>query len=218
MPSGRVPDKRCKPCKIGSVFLNAGTQNLRKGLHLLYQAWKQLQPQADKAALQLIGKMELPESLRRGLPGDVQIEGSIPHRELLNRYQEASVFVLPSLADGFGMVVTEAMSRGLPVITTENTGAADLITHGENGFVIPANDAEALHHQMNWCIENRHRLPEMGRKAVETARSWQWSDYRAELAARCVIRLRSGRSISGTEALRTKGQPPRHSSLQYRLN
>ena len=174
------PKPQTEPDRV--TFLNAGTQNLRKGLHLLYRAWERLAPPPDTAALQLIGAMTLPESLRQGLPGAVQIEDSIPHDELMRRYREASVFVLPSLADGFAMVVTEAMSRGLPVITTENTGAADLITHGENGFVLPANDVEALAQQMRWCVDNKHRLPDIGRRAVETARNWQWSDYRAELA------------------------------------
>lgn len=174
------PKPQTEPDRV--TFLNAGTQNLRKGLHLLYRAWKRLAPASDAAVLQLIGTMTLPESLRQGLPGAVHIENSIPHDELMRRYRDASVFVLPSLADGFAMVVTEAMSRGLPVITTENTGAADLITHGENGFILPANDIEALTRQMKWCIKNKHRLPEIGRQAVETAREWQWGDYRAELA------------------------------------
>lgn len=163
-------------------FLNAGTQDIHKGSHLLYEAWRRLAPDSGEAALQLIGKMNLGEHLRQGLPGDVRCEESIPHEELMHRYQDASVFIIPSLADGFGMVVTEAMSRGLPVITTENTGAADLITHGENGFVIPANDVEALVQQTRWCIENKHRLPEIGRRAVEIARKWQWSDHRRRLA------------------------------------
>jgi glycosyltransferase involved in cell wall biosynthesis len=174
------PKPQSEPERV--TFLNAGTQNLRKGLHLLYKAWERLAPDPDTAALQLIGKMELPEHLRKGLPGTVQCEDSIPHEELMDRYRNASVFVLPSLADGFAMVVTEAMSRGLPVITTENTGAADLITHKENGLIIPANDIEALTQQMKWCIENKHRLPGIGAKAVETAREWQWSDYRREFA------------------------------------
>ena len=174
------PKPQAEPDRV--AFLNAGTQSLRKGLHLLYQAWERLALDSDTAALQLIGRMTLPESLRQGLPGAVHIEDSIPHDELMDRYREASVFVLPSLADGFAMVVTEAMSRGLPVITTENTGAADLITHGENGFVLPANDVEALVQQMKWCVENKHRLPDIGRRAVETARNWQWSDHRRKLA------------------------------------
>jgi glycosyltransferase involved in cell wall biosynthesis len=174
------PKPQTEPDRV--TFLNAGTQNLRKGLHLLYRAWERLAPPPDAAALQLIGKMELPESIRRGLPGAVHIEDSIPHDELMRRYRDVSVFVLPSLADGFGMVVTEAMSRGLPVITTENTGAADLIVHSENGFVLPANDVEALTQQMRWCIDNKHRLTAIGRRAAETARDWQWSDYRRDLA------------------------------------
>lgn len=174
------PKRQSVPDRV--TFLNAGTQNLRKGLHLLYEAWERLAPEPSVAALQLIGTMVLPESLRQGLPGAVHCEDSIPHEELMDRYRDASVFVLPSLADGFAMVVTEAMSRGLPVITTENTGAADLITHGQNGFVVPANDVEALGEQMRWCIENKHRLPEIGRRAVETAEQWQWNDYRAALA------------------------------------
>jgi len=163
-------------------FLNAGTQDVHKGSHLLYEAWHRLSPESDEASLQLIGRMNLSEHLREDLPGAVRCEASIPHDDLMDRYRNASVFVLPSLADGFAMVVTEAMSRGLPVITTENTGAADLITHGENGFVLPANDVEALTQQMRWCIENKHRLPEIGRRAVETARNWQWSDHRRALA------------------------------------
>jgi glycosyltransferase involved in cell wall biosynthesis len=189
------PKPQIEPDRV--TFLNAGTQNLRKGLHLLYRAWERLAPPPDTAALQLIGAMTLPESLRQGLPGAVHIEDSIPHDELMRRYREASVFVLPSLADGFAMVVTEAMSRGLPVITTENTGAADLITHGETGFVLPANDVKALTQQMRWCVNNKHRLPDIGRRAVETARNWQWSDYRAELAR--VIKEK-------TEAYHTKRQ------------
>lgn len=165
------------------TFLNAGTQNLRKGMHLLYDAWRQLKLSPNKARLWLIGRMELPESLRRGLPGDVSISDSIPHRDLMERYKKASVFVLPSLADGFGMVITEAMSRGVPVITTENTGGPDIITHGEDGFIIPPNDIDALKAQMQWCIEHKHQLPDIGTRAVETARSWQWSDYEDAIAA-----------------------------------
>jgi glycosyltransferase involved in cell wall biosynthesis len=174
------PKPQTEPDRV--VFLNAGTQSLRKGMHLLYEAWRTASFDASDAALWLIGRMTLPESARQGLPGDVTISGSIPHEELMDRYKEASVFVLPSLADGFGMVITEAMSRGLPVITTDNTGGADVIEHGKNGFVVPAGDVDALVNQMQWCKDHKHRLPEIGAKAAETARDWQWADYRRALA------------------------------------
>ena len=97
-------------------------------------------------------------------------------------YAEASVFVLPSLADGFGMVISEAMSRGLPVIATENTGAADVIEPSITGFVIPTGDEEALKSQMRWCVEHSDLLSQIGANAREAAAKWQWSDYRRALS------------------------------------
>ena len=164
------------------IFLNAGTQNLRKALHLLYRAWRTCNFSANEAELWLIGKMNLPEVLRKDLPGRVMIKDSIPRSELMELYRQASVFVLPTLADGFGMVITEAMSRGVPVITTENSGGPDVIDHEENGFIIPAGQEEALVKQMQWCVRNKHLLNAIGGAAWEKAASWQWADYRKSVS------------------------------------
>jgi glycosyltransferase involved in cell wall biosynthesis len=82
------------------VFLNAGTQNLRKGLHLLYRAWRSTQFRHDEAELWLVGKMLLPEELRRDLPGRVRIIDSVPHEQLMELYLSASIFVLPRCVTG----------------------------------------------------------------------------------------------------------------------
>jgi glycosyltransferase involved in cell wall biosynthesis len=113
----------------------------------------------------------------------------MPHRELMQLYREASVFVLPSLADGFGMVITEAMSRGLPVIATDHTGALDLIDHGRSGFVLPAGDVQALCAQMRWCVEHSEELLSIGARAIEAATRWQWSDYQRALCSTIRRRL-----------------------------
>lgn len=176
------------------VFLNAGTQSLRKGIHLLLRAWRSLNLSEDVAELWLVGKMLLPESLRRDLPGKVRILNSIPHADLMRLYQEASVFVLPSLADGFAMVITEAMSRGLPVIGTDHTGALDVIEHGQTGWVIPAGDEDALRAQMLWCVAHREELPGIGKRAARRAAQWQWSDYRSSLSAKVRRRLEEQRT------------------------
>ena len=104
-------------------------------------------------------------------------------------YKQASVFVLPSLADGFAMVISEAMSRGVPVITTENTGGPDVITPGKDGWIVPAGDEEALVNQMKWCVENKHQVEEVGIKAIERAKQWQWSDYRAAVAQKIKLKI-----------------------------
>jgi glycosyltransferase involved in cell wall biosynthesis len=179
------------------IFLNAGTQSATKGLHLLYRAWRELKFRETDAELWLVGKMVLPEALRRDLPGRVRIMNSLPHTELMQLYSQAAVFVLPSLADGFGMVVTEALSRGLPAIVSTTTGAADLIEHGKTGFVIPPQDEHALQEQMRWCVEHRDRLPIMGREAADRAARWQWDDYRRSFAAVIRRRLRDARDVIG---------------------
>lgn len=160
------------------IFLNAGNQNLRKALHLLYKAWRECAFAETEAELWLIGKMELPEELRRDLPGKVVIKNNIPHSELMELYKQVDVFVLPTLADGFGMVISEAMASGVPVITTENSGGPDIITHMENGWIVKAGELEPLVQQLRWCVANRDRLAGFGRAAHQKAKSWQWSDYR----------------------------------------
>ena len=65
------------------------------------------------------------------------------HIKLAEHLRSADIFILPSLEDGFAMVVSEALSCGLPVITTPHTGASDLITSGQNGEVVPVRDAQA---------------------------------------------------------------------------
>ena len=89
--------------------------------------------------------------------------------------------IFPTLSDGFGMVVTEAFARGLPVITTDRAGASDLVRTRENGLIIRAGDTEAILAALRWCLDDRAKLAAMSLAALETARSWQWSDYRCAL-------------------------------------
>lgn len=85
-------------------------------------------------------------------------------------YAKSSVLVHPSLSDGFGYVVAEAMASGIPVIVTENTGAADLVVDGENGYVVALRDVPALRERLLFLANNPARLRRMGAAARETAR------------------------------------------------
>jgi glycosyltransferase involved in cell wall biosynthesis len=89
--------------------------------------------------------------------------------------------------------VTEAFAQGLPVITTNRAGAADLVKHGVNGLIIPAGDVNALAEALDWCITHRLELKNMRQAALETAASWQWSDYRLAL----IENLRDGLIAAG---------------------
>jgi glycosyltransferase involved in cell wall biosynthesis len=83
-------------------------------------------------------------------------------------YGSSSVLVHPSMTDGFGYVVAEAMCSGIPAIVTRNTGAASLIADGYNGFVVPPGDAEAIHDRLEFLADHPVRAHEMGRAARAT--------------------------------------------------
>ena len=92
------------------------------------------------------------------------------------------MLILPSLFEGFGLVILEAMAAGLPVITTHNTGGPDVIGEGKEGFVVPAGDAEALREKMEWFIKNPEKTKEMGKAAHRKAKEFTWERYGAEYA------------------------------------
>jgi glycosyltransferase involved in cell wall biosynthesis len=170
-------------------FLWAGTFSIRKGAHYLLQAWRQLNS-ISGARLDVFGAMGLPSALLSDLSSSVHISGTVPRSQLEAIYHQADVLVFPTLCDGFGMVVTEAFAQGLPVITTNRAGAADLVRHGVNGLIIPAGDAVALSEALDWCITHRQELKAMRQAALETAASWQWSDYRQVLVETLLDGLR----------------------------
>jgi glycosyltransferase involved in cell wall biosynthesis len=163
-------------------FIWAGGFAVHKGAHHLLEAWKGIDP-AAKAELDIFGHWRLPERLRADLPRSIRFHGPVPQAELFRRFEDADILVFPTLSDGFGMVVTEAFAHGLPVITTDRAGAADLVRHGENGFVVGAGDVPQLIATMRWCIDHRAALWSMRSNALRTAADRPWAAYRADLTA-----------------------------------
>jgi glycosyltransferase involved in cell wall biosynthesis len=162
----------------------AGAFQLRKGAHVLVSA---LQGHPC-LRVDVYGSVQLPGDAQAAAGGLV-FHGPSPQPRVFAAMEAADVLVFPTLSDGFGLVVVEAFAHGLPVITTESAGAAELVRHGENGLVIPAGDPAALREALQWCLDNRLRLHEMRAAALATAKAWQWSDYRPALMAQLAPRL-----------------------------
>jgi glycosyltransferase involved in cell wall biosynthesis len=173
----------------------AGPFSVRKGAHLLIEAWRRLAP-GGEAALDIYGALLLPEKAWHPAPPGVTFHGSVPQQALSAAYAASDVLILPTLSDGFGMVITEAMSRGVPAIVTDQAGAADLLRDKENGLLIPAGDVEAIVEALRWCLDHRERMAGLGEAALDTAKGWQWSDYRAALYATVTVELgRQGKRL-----------------------
>ena len=167
----------------------AGNVSIGKGAHYFIDAWRTLNMQ-NRARACVYGSIALPDRILRPTPEGIDFKGSVPRQDLLRVFETADVLVFPTLSDGFGMVVTEAFSRGLPVITTDKAGASALVEQGRNGLIIPAADAAALAEALRWCLDNRGALYQMRFDALATARRWQWIDYRRALIAKITDGLR----------------------------
>jgi glycosyltransferase involved in cell wall biosynthesis len=116
-------------------------------------------------------------------------------------YKEATLLVFPTLCDGFGMVVAEALAHGVPVITTPNAGAADLIVEGRNGFLVPPGETALLAERIGWCLDHADDLAAMREEAQATAGRWTWPDFRAEFRNQLFPLLNSSSILLAPEPL-----------------
>ena len=159
--------------------LFVGALSQRKGLSYLMGAAGHL---GSKIELTLIGRRisecrPLDAALRthRWIP-------SISHGALLEEMSRHDVMVFPSLFEGFGLVILEAMSQGLPVIATPNTAAADFVNDGDDGFIVPIRDADAIASKLEMLTLDRDLLAAMSQAAIRTAAAHSWEQYRRGIA------------------------------------
>ncbi len=181
-PTPLAPDQLPREPGVPVRILYAGAVAVHKGVHYLLEAWKALAP-GRHAELHLCGTNSLPTAILADLPANVFVHGQVSRDEVFRRYRESALLAFPSLCDGFGLVVPEALSQGLPVVTTVNAGAAMMIEEGRNGFVIPAADAQALASRLEWCLAKPAALHAMRPAALEAAAAYSWDRYRATLRA-----------------------------------
>jgi len=116
---------------------------------------------------------------------------SLPHSDVLRVMREHDVLLFPSLFEGFGLVITEAMSQGTPVITTDRTAGPDVITDGRDGWIIPAGDTNALQRQVEALLHQPDHIAAAGEAARQTAANRPWANYGSELARRISAMLAS---------------------------
>ena len=161
----------------------------RKGLKFLLKALAQL---GDfKIQLNLAGGysdkspeyaqlMELIE--KNNLYEIVKIHGFLNHERLPALYSEADIFVLPSLSEGYGMALAEAMAFGLPVVASNVAAIPEMITHNENGLLVDPKNPQALALAIRQLIEDAQLRTRMSRANIEKAKTLPtWADFEATL-------------------------------------
>lgn len=173
----KVFEKITNNRKLKLLFVGGLSQ--RKGIANLFAAVNEFK---DQVTLTVVGKRISNDCrpLNEELAKHNYIE-SLPFQEVLNLMGEHDIFVFPSLFEGFGLVITEAMSQGLPVITTINTAGGDLIEHGENGWLVEPGNTEALIALLADLIKTPEQIVDVAKAALQTAKKRPWSVYSQEV-------------------------------------
>lgn len=139
-----------------TTFLFSGSLIRRKGVDLLAVAFQRLLADGCRVKLILLGTGELQEKLTKAFKFEddsVEFMGFKDWDELPFQYRRADVLCVPSRYDGWALVVPEGLAAGLPVISTDQTGAAlDLIRDRDNGWVIRSGDSDELYKAMRNAV------------------------------------------------------------------
>jgi glycosyltransferase involved in cell wall biosynthesis len=156
------------------TVLAVGTHDLRKGTPYLLEAWRRAA--IPDAELHLVGNLRLAKSFLDRYAGLFRHWRHVAKADLGARYAAADVLAFPTLGDGFGLVIQEAMCCGTPVITTPCGGGPECIEDGVDGWIVPPRDIDALVERLRFCAANRDAVFEMGRRARARAERWTWRD------------------------------------------
>jgi starch synthase len=155
----------------------AGQISLRKGIPYLLQAFAKVRHPHKRLRLMGGGMTpEFREFVGRFPLESVEFIGPVPQTELAAIMAASHVLVLPSVEDGFGLVMNQAMACGCPVIASTNTGGEDLFADGEQGFIVPARDPDALADRLQRLIDEsglQQRFSQAALGLIHTFGGWE---------------------------------------------
>jgi len=172
-----------KPSKKVRLFF-AGRLEPSKGIHYLFEALSKFDSGAFDLTLAGVWTQGFREFVMSRWRVHFSELGFLSRPALLNAYHQYDVFVFPSLHEGLALALLEAMGAGLPIAASDRSGAADLITDGQEGFTFKAASAESIVNTLNRVLSCRDQLVEMGRLARRRARAASWPNYRNTLVER----------------------------------
>jgi len=154
-----------------------GSLNQRKGITYLLDALSQM----NNVELTIVTRGIYDESLIQNYSFPIHVVIDVPHEKLQDELHKAHCFVLPSILEGFGQVILEAMATGIPVIATENTAAIDIIENNVDGFITPIRDIQAIKESLEKLQSDFSFTQAMGKAAYEKAKIFTWEKFRTDL-------------------------------------
>ena len=164
-----------RPLKL----LFVGSLSQRKGIANVLEAVDKL---GNNVSLTIVGHKvsDVCVPLNDGLKKHIWMP-SLSHSAILDLMRKSDVLLFPSLFEGFGLVITESMSQGTPVITTDRTAGKDFIENNVNGWIVNAGSTQSLRAAIEGILNNPATVARVGLAAQKTAASRTWFNYQMEL-------------------------------------
>ena len=145
----------------------------QKGIPDLLAAWRMVHERYPDWQLDIYGEGEHKEELLAAVSElNANIEIHNPTHSILEKYRQSAMLVLTSLYEPFGLVIPEAMSCGLPVVSFEGDGPCSIITDGKDGFLVKDRNIHAFANRICQLIANRELRLQMGQAAVQSAQHY----------------------------------------------
>ena len=175
-------------------FICVGSLTLRKGHQYLFRAFKKVKAVLPNAELICIGGIRPDFKIEfRKWRGDFEHLSAVPHKKLAEILTNCSAFVFPSLEEGFARVLSEAMSAGLPILASYESGATTIIRDGVDGIILKPRDIDGMAHAMIKVAHNHDLNVSLGNAAYDAgAKSNTWTDYANRLYYNYLGRLIQG--------------------------
>lgn len=161
---------------LNKKVISVGKQSYQKGYDLLLQSWQKVHLKNPTWQLEIYGKLDASQGLE-GLAMSLGIDKSIlffePEKNIISNYLDSSIYVMSSRFEGFGMVLIEAMSCGVPCISFDCPyGPSDIIKNEIDGFLVENGNFDALADTINLLIYNSDLRTQMGKNAKENAKRY----------------------------------------------
>jgi glycosyltransferase involved in cell wall biosynthesis len=179
LPAITSPLRRTRDSRGRLRVLYVGGEALRKGVPYLVEALSMLGALSIEA--RFVGDLALSAHGVREVQRVGHVFGGVPRNQMDQHFDWADVLVLPSVSDTFGLVMIEAMARGIPVIASDHTGAPDVLRDRIDGFVVPIRDSLAIAAKLDELASQPQILSDMSRSAAQRAVSFSLSAYRERL-------------------------------------
>ena len=185
-PSAEVVAERQRRILSGAPLqvLYVGALSYQKGLFDLGRIVEALD--GDRFRFTLVGPVTREAGqIVSALRGKAEIVGKVPQGELPRLYERSDLFLFPTIQDGFAMVLTQAKAAGLPILTTSNSAGTDLITSGEDGWILPIRDSVAFERRLTWCHQHREVLAGITQRVYDQFQPRDWAAVAADFDEIC---------------------------------